>query len=127
VNFYIKVHRLLHQIIAGSNPAGGMEVWLLFILYVVRLRFLRRADHSSRAVLPIVMRRSVWSRNLKNEEVMAAASHEKKAQSYLMKYSRNGLWMFSSNITIWNLRHSFNIEFYHLSLLFKKRAADETF
>ena len=32
---------------------------------------LRRADQSSRGVLPIVMRRCVWSRNLVNEEVLA--------------------------------------------------------
>jgi len=32
---------------------------------------LRRTDHSSRGVLPNVMRRCVWSRNLKNEEAMA--------------------------------------------------------
>jgi len=32
---------------------------------------LRRADHSSRGVLPTVMRRCVWSRNLVNVEAMA--------------------------------------------------------
>jgi hypothetical protein len=32
---------------------------------------LRRADHSSRGVLPTVMSRCVWSRNLVNEEAMA--------------------------------------------------------
>jgi len=71
VIFYIKVRGLLHQIIVGSNPAGDMEVCLLWILFVVRLRFLRQADHSSRAALPIVMRPFVWPRNLKNEKVMA--------------------------------------------------------
>jgi len=30
------------------------------------LRSLRRADHSSRGVLPTVVRRCVWSRNIKN-------------------------------------------------------------
>ena len=38
---------------------------------VVRQRSLRWADHSSRGVLPTVVRRCVWSRNLKNEEAMA--------------------------------------------------------
>ena len=38
---------------------------------VFRERFLRRADHSSRGIPPTVMRRCVWSRNLKNEEAMA--------------------------------------------------------
>jgi hypothetical protein len=34
--------------IAGSNPAGGMDVFLLWVLCVVRWRSLRRADLSSR-------------------------------------------------------------------------------
>jgi len=38
-------------------PPGGMDVCLLWVLCVVRWRFLRRADHSSRGVLPTVMRR----------------------------------------------------------------------
>jgi len=38
--------------IAGSNPAGGMDVSLLRMLCVVRQRSLRRADNSSRGVLP---------------------------------------------------------------------------
>jgi len=32
---------------------------------------MRRADHSSRGVLPTVVRRCVWSRNLVNEEALA--------------------------------------------------------
>ena len=40
--------------IAGSNPAGGMDVCLLWMLCVVRQRSLRRADPSSREVLPCV-------------------------------------------------------------------------
>ena len=38
--------------IAGSNPAGGMDISLLRMLYVMRQRSLGRADHSSRGVLP---------------------------------------------------------------------------
>jgi len=34
-------------------------------------RSLRRADHTSRGVLPTAVRRCVWSRNLVNEEAMA--------------------------------------------------------
>jgi len=45
--------------IVGSNPAGGMDVCLLRVLCVVRYRPLRRADHSSRGVLPTVVRRCV--------------------------------------------------------------------
>jgi len=57
--------------IVVSNPTGGMDVCLLWVLCVERERSLRRADHSSRGVLLAVMRRCVWSRNLKNEEAMA--------------------------------------------------------
>ena len=39
-----------------------MDVCLLWVLCVVRKRSLRRADHSSRGVLPTVVRRCVWSR-----------------------------------------------------------------
>ena len=39
----------------GSNSAGGMDVCLLWVLCVVRYRPLRRADLSSRGVLPSVL------------------------------------------------------------------------
>jgi hypothetical protein len=45
-------------------PPEGMDVCLLWELCVVRYRSLRRADHSSRGVLPTVVRCCVWSRNL---------------------------------------------------------------
>jgi len=45
--------------IAGSNPAGGMDACLLSELCVVRRRSLRRADHSSRGVLPSMVRLSL--------------------------------------------------------------------
>jgi hypothetical protein len=38
--------------IVSSNPAGGMEVCLLWVLCVVRYRSLRWADYSSRRVPP---------------------------------------------------------------------------
>jgi hypothetical protein len=38
----------------------------LWVSCVVRLRSLRRADRSSRGVLPTVLRRCVWSGNIKN-------------------------------------------------------------
>jgi hypothetical protein len=38
--------------VAGSNPTGGMNVCLLGMLFVVRKRFLHRADKSFRGVLP---------------------------------------------------------------------------
>jgi len=48
-----------------------MEVCLLWLLCVVRQRSLRRADHSSRGVLPTLMRRCLWSRNTVNEKALA--------------------------------------------------------
>jgi len=45
--------------IVGSNPAEGMDVCLLWVLCVVRKRSLRLAYHSSRGVLPTVVRRCV--------------------------------------------------------------------
>jgi hypothetical protein len=44
---------------AGSNPPGGMDVSLLWVLYVFRWRSLWRADHSSRGVLPSLVCLSV--------------------------------------------------------------------
>jgi hypothetical protein len=41
--------------IAGLNTAGDMDVCLLWLLCVVRYRFVRRADRSSRGVLPSVI------------------------------------------------------------------------
>jgi len=57
-------------------------------------RGLRRADHSSREVLPTVLRRYVWLKTLMNEEAMARVGpqrHKNNAAStakitkYLMK------------------------------------------
>ena len=41
--------------ISGSISAGGMGVWLFWMLSVVRYRSLRRAYHSSRGILPSVV------------------------------------------------------------------------
>jgi hypothetical protein len=48
-------------------------VFVCCVLYFVRLRSLRRADHSSRGILLTMVRRCVWSRNLVNEEAIARA------------------------------------------------------
>jgi hypothetical protein len=55
----------------GLNPAGVMDVCFFWMLRVVRYRSLRRTDPSSRGVLPTVVCHCVWSRNLKNETVLA--------------------------------------------------------
>jgi hypothetical protein len=54
----------------GSNPTGALDICLLWVSCVVRKRSLRRADLLSRGVLPKVVRRCVWSRNLVNEEIL---------------------------------------------------------
>jgi len=50
---------------AGSNSARSTYVCLLLVLCVVSYRSLRRADHSTRGFLPIVV--WVWSRSLDRE------------------------------------------------------------
>ena len=50
--------------IVGSNPTRGMDICLLWVSWVFSQKSLQRADHSSRGVLPTVVRR-VWSRNIK--------------------------------------------------------------
>jgi hypothetical protein len=45
--------------IVGSNPAGGIDVFVLRVLYFIRYRSLRGANHPSKGVLPIVVRLSV--------------------------------------------------------------------
>jgi len=47
---------------------------------VVRQRSLRRADHSSRGVLPTMVRRCVRSRNLKNEEAMTCVGSQRHSK-----------------------------------------------
>ena len=44
---------------AGSNPAKGMDVCLLWVLCIIRQRSLQQADHSSRGALPTVVGLSV--------------------------------------------------------------------
>jgi len=53
----------------GSNPDGCMHIYLLWVLWV--FRSLRRADHSSRGVLPTLVCRCVLSTDLEKEETLA--------------------------------------------------------
>jgi len=58
-----------------------MDICLLWVLCDVTYGSLRWADHSSRGILPNVVRRCEWSRNLINEESMARVGlqrHKKK-------------------------------------------------
>jgi hypothetical protein len=54
---------------------------------------LERADHSSRGVLPTVVRRYVGSRNLKNEEAMTrvVSQRHRKKKIEKKKPSRNAI------------------------------------
>ena len=60
----------------------GMDVCLLWVLCVVRWRSLRRAHHASRGVIPTVMRRCIWSRNLKNEEALAFVGPQRHTHTH---------------------------------------------
>ena len=56
--------------IAGSNPAGSIDVCQLSMFRVLSRRSLQRANPSSRKVLPNVMCHCVWRRKHKNEAVL---------------------------------------------------------
>ena len=60
-----------------------MNACLLWVLCVVRKRSLRRTDYSPIEVLPTVVRRCVWSRNLVNEKALDhwVLSRKKKLSS----------------------------------------------
>ena len=89
--------------IVGSNPTGGTDTCLLWVLCVVRWRSLRRADHSYRRVLPTVVRRCAWSRNFVNEEALAHVGpqqHGGRGEGYCEKCT----WRRSTpTLPRWNL------------------------
>ena len=57
--------------IVSSNPTGGIDVCLLWVLCVVKQRSLQWADHSSKEVLTTVVHNCVWSGNIVKEEALA--------------------------------------------------------
>jgi hypothetical protein len=73
--------------IVGSNPIGGMDVCLLWVLCDVKWRSLRPANHSSIGVLPAVVRRCMRSRNSVNEEDLAhwGLLHKKQQRNVYVK------------------------------------------
>jgi hypothetical protein len=77
--------------ILGSNTTGGMDVCLLWVLCVVRQRSLDGLIHSSRGVLPTVVRRRVRSRNLVNEEALAHWGLLRQIKK-IQLLTRAGLW-----------------------------------
>ena len=91
--------------IVGSNPTGDLDVCLLWVLCAVRWRSLRRADHSSRGVLPTVVRRCVWYRSLVNEEALPhwGLSYKKKLlfEVYKRQTGSNGSVFRSINFSVY--------------------------
>jgi len=77
VSPYLRRSQWPHGLRRGSEAARLLVLWVRIplrhrcLLWVLYVRSLRRADHSPREVLQTVVRRRVWSRNLKNEEAMA--------------------------------------------------------
>ena len=83
---------------AGSNPAGGMRAFQLWVLCVVRVRLLRRADHSSRGVLPNELRRCLWTRNLENEAAITRVGpqhHRKKVHIFMSTEVRESCYPYT--------------------------------
>jgi len=54
-----------------ESHRGHGRLSVASVVCLVRYRCLRRADHSSTGVLPTVVRRCVWSRNVVYEEALA--------------------------------------------------------
>jgi hypothetical protein len=66
-------------VIADSNSAGALAVSLSCLLYVVRYRSLRRADHCSRGILPIVVCLSVIEEHYRGGlGQLGLSNHEEK-------------------------------------------------
>jgi hypothetical protein len=84
--------------ISGSNPAAGMDDCLLWVLYVVRLRSLRRADHSTREFLPSVVCLSVIRRGI---IPLGRYSHEEKNTRTFFRNISFFLNVIVNNIHIW--------------------------
>jgi len=89
--------------IAGSNPAGGMDVCLLWMLCVVRYRSLRRTDPSSTVVLPSVVCLSVISKPQQwGPGPLGLSTHENNYNNkFLQNYPPKTLHisLFSTNAT----------------------------
>ena len=88
------------------------EAWmccLLWVLCVVRWRSLRRADHSPRGLLPTVVRRCVWSRNLRNEEAMTRVGSQRH------KKNPPEIWKLKFNeISSFNLQNSNHDQYFKI-------------
>jgi hypothetical protein len=76
----------------------AMDVFLLYVLFVVTKRSQRKADHWSGGALPTVVFRCMWSRNLKNEMSVTPVGpqrHRKMMWIYVTKCKKlKYLWKF---------------------------------
>ena len=72
--------------IAGSTPAGAMDVSVVSTVCVVRWRSLRQADHSSRGVLPsAVCQCAIAKPRKQGEPSQLEAAHEENAPLTIQK------------------------------------------
>jgi hypothetical protein len=90
-----------------------MDVCVLWVLCVIRLRTVQWADHSSRGVLPNVVRRFVWSRNVKNEEAMASVGPQRPKKIKYLYTERGTYWVALSSL---NGRVNGHVALYFVSL-----------
>jgi len=68
-------------------PGSWVFVVIVVFCRVVRKWSLKRADRSSRGVLPIVVRLFVWSRNLKNREAMTRVEPHRHTKRNIYNYT----------------------------------------
>jgi len=71
--------------------------------------YLRQGDHSSRGVLPAVVRRCAWSRNLKTEKAMTRDGSQRQnthththTHTHIYIYIHSTLLYISKNVTVIN-------------------------
>ena len=90
------------MLLERSNPAGGMGVCCEYC--VVRWRFLRQSDHSSRAVLPnLCVCVCLWSWSLDSDEAwptVGSSYHEKKCDCGI--HMKHGTYIYQKAISGWN-------------------------
>jgi hypothetical protein len=99
--------------IVGSNPAGGLDVCLLRVLCVVRLRSLRRVGPSSWGVLPNVLCLKVWSWSLENWDDLSPEGAVKPLKKKWMlieerKLCKSLLWNFSTLLLLYFLTFKYS-------------------
>ena len=76
--------------IVGSNRAGSMDACLLWVLCVVGYRSLRRADHSSKGVLPSVVCLSVTANPRYRGVLGPLGTVATRRENYAIRYVTGG-------------------------------------